>query len=62
MVDHDLGGKGDHQGQKARVSVQIRKVALMKERLFSWPVGRLLSTFPMRHLQYPILGSSEEIE
>ena len=45
LVDHDLGGRGDHQGQKARVSVQIRKAALIKEILFRWPIGRHLSTF-----------------
>ena len=45
LVDHDLGGRGNHQGQKARVSVQIRKAALIKEILFRWPIGRHLSTF-----------------
>ena len=48
LVDHDLGGRGDHQGQKARVSVQIRKAALIKEILFRWPIGRHLGTFQVR--------------
>ena len=33
------------ESQKARVSVQIRKAALIKEILFRWPIGRHLSTF-----------------